>query len=178
MKNTVLPLMVLVALLGLRPAAQAPTGTLRITSPAFKTGELIPAKYSCDADKVNPPLVFSGAPAAAKSLVLIVDDPDVPKSLLPSGEFVHWLVWDMEPGSKGIAEADRAAATRGVNGTGQPGYYPMCPPDREHRYFFKIYALDRMLGAEKITTKAELLAAMQGHILDQAELMGRYPKKK
>jgi Raf kinase inhibitor-like YbhB/YbcL family protein len=167
-----------VVLLGAVAAAQTPSGTLRITSPAFKNGELIPSKYSCDADKVNPALTFSGVPASAKSLVLIVDDPDVPKTMIPSGEFVHWLVWDIAPTSKGIVEADKAAATMGLNGTGKPGYYPMCPPDREHRYFFKLYALDKMLGDAKITNKAELLAAMQGHMVSEAELMGRYPKKK
>jgi Raf kinase inhibitor-like YbhB/YbcL family protein len=178
MRKMMLLSMVTVALWGLHAAAQAPAGTLKITSPAFKNGELIPAKYSCDADKVNPALEFTGVPASAKSLVLIVDDPDVPKTMIPSGEFVHWLVWDMPPTQKGIAEADKAAATMGLNGTGKPGYFPMCPPDREHRYFFKLYALDNMLGGAKITNKAELLAAMQGHIVGQAELLGRYPKKK
>jgi len=169
---------IVIAALGLLVEAQTPGGTLSITSPDFKNGDLIPAKYSCDADKVNPALEFSGVPASAKSLVLIVDDPDVPKNLMPSGEFVHWLVWDMPPATKGIAEADKSASTMGLNGTGK-GYYPMCPPDREHRYFFKLYALDTMLGATKITNKADLLAAMQGHIVGQAELMGRYnrPKK-
>lgn len=178
MKKTVLLSIVIPALWCLPAAAQAPAGTLKITSSAFKSGELIPAKYSCDADKVNPALAFSGVPASAKSLALIVDDPDVPKTMIPSGEFVHWLVWDISPASKGIAEADKSAATMGLNGTGKPGYYPMCPPDREHRYFFKLYALDKMLSDAKITNKAELLAAMQGHIVGQAELTGRYPKKK
>ncbi len=171
-------LMVLVVVGGRHVPAQTPPGTLRITSPAFKSGDPIPAKYSCDADKVNPALEFSGVPASARSLVVIVDDPDVPKTMIPSGEFVHWLVWDIAPASKGIAEADKAAATMGLNGTGQPGYYAMCPPDREHRYFFKLYALDTMLGAVKVTSKAELLAAMQGHIVGQAELTGRYNRIK
>lgn len=165
----------LVGLLGLPAAAQTPAGTMKITSPAFKNGEPIPAKYSCDADKVNPALEFSGVPAPAKSLVLIIDDPDAP---VPSHEFVHWLLWDLAPTTKGIVEADKAAATMGLNGTGKPGYYPMCPPDREHRYFFRVYALDKMLGDAKIANKAELLAAMQGHILGQAELMGRYNRIK
>jgi Raf kinase inhibitor-like YbhB/YbcL family protein len=155
--------------------AQTPSGTMRITSPAFKNGAPIPSKYSCDADKVNPALEFGGVPAAAKSLALIVDDPDAP---VPSHEFVHWLLWDLAPITKGIAEADKAAPTMGLNGTGKPGYYPMCPPDREHRYFFRVYALDKMLGDAKISNKAELLAAMQGHILGQAELMGRYNRIK
>jgi Raf kinase inhibitor-like YbhB/YbcL family protein len=151
---------------------------MKIKSPAFADGGMIPAKHSCDGEKVNPALEFSGVPASAKALALIIDDPDVPKTLIPSGEFVHWLVWDMAPTSAGIGEADKAAATMGVNGTGKPGYYPMCPPDREHRYFFKLYALDKMLGDSKIANKADLLAAMQGHIVAQAQLMGRYPKKK
>jgi len=173
MRNAILLPVVLAFALSMRPVeAQAPGG-MKITSPAFKNGEPIPSKYSCDADKVNPALEFSGVPASAKSLVLIVDDPDVPKTMIPSGEFVHWLVWDMPPTTKAIAEADKAAATMGLNGTGR-GYYAMCPPDREHRYFFRLYALDSMLGAARITNKKELLEAMEGHIVGQAELMGRY----
>jgi Raf kinase inhibitor-like YbhB/YbcL family protein len=159
-------------------SAQTPAGTLKITSPAFANGAVIPTKYACDGDKVNPALVFGGVPSGAKSLALIIDDPDVPKSLIPSGEFVHWLVWDIAPNSKGIPEADPTAATKGLNGTGKPGYYPPCPPDREHRYFFRLYALDTMFGSVKITNKADLLAAMKGHIVGQAVLMGRYNKKK
>jgi Raf kinase inhibitor-like YbhB/YbcL family protein len=102
----------------------------------------------------------------------------VPKNLVPSGEFVHWLVWDIPATSKGIPEADPTAATKGLNGTGKPGYIPPCPPDREHRYFFRLYALDKMLGSAKIANKADLQAAMQGHIVGQAELMGRYNQKK
>jgi len=159
-------------------AAQAPGGTLKIASSAFSNGGVIPSKYACDGDKLNPALTFSGVPPAAKSLALIMDDPDVPKSLMPSGEFVHWIVWDISPASKGIPEADPTAATKGLSGTGKPGYVPPCPPDREHRYFFRLYALDTMLGTAKIANKADLLAAMKGHILAQAELMGRYNKKK
>ena len=170
-----LTVVAVMAMLGFVAAAQTPGGTMKITSPAFKNGELIPAKYSCDADKVNPALEFSGVPASAKSLALIVHDPDAP---VPGGEFVHWLVWDMAPTSKGIVEGDTSAATMGLNGTGRPGYYPMCPPDREHRYFFTVYALDTMLGAAKVANKAQLLAAMQGHIVGQAELMGRYNRIK
>jgi len=158
-------------------AAQTTSGALKITSPAFANGASIPIKYACDGDKLNPALVFSGVPGGAKSLALIIDDPDVPKTMIPSGEFVHWLVWDIPPASKGIPEADPTAAAKGLNGTGKPGYYPPCPPDREHRYFFKLYALDTMLGGAKITNKADLLAAMKGHIVAQAELMGKYKKK-
>ena len=176
--ETLLILVVAVGTLAIHTAAQTPAGTLRITSPAFANGATIPAKYSCDGDKVNPALVFSGVPANAKSLALIIDDPDVPKTMIPSGEFVHWLVWDIAPTSKGMPEADPAAATKGLNGTGKPGYYPMCPPDREHRYFFRLFALDKMLADAKIANKADLQAAMQGHIVGQAELMGTYNRKK
>jgi Raf kinase inhibitor-like YbhB/YbcL family protein len=178
MKNPVMLLAGTIALFAIGVAAQTPSGTLKLTSPAFTNRGVIPTKYACDGDKVNPALVFSGVPSSAKSLALVVDDPDVPKNLVPSGEFVHWLVWDIAPTSKGIPEADPAAATRGLNGTGKPGYYPLCPPDREHRYFFRLYALDKMLGGAKIASKADLQAAMKGHIVGQAELMGRYNKKK
>src|SRR5215510_10864749 len=113
-----------VAIVGLSAAyvaAQAPGGSMKITSPAFNEGGMIPAKHSCDGEKVNPALVFGGVPAGAKSLALIIDDPDVPKTLVPSGEFVHWIVWDIAPTSKGMPEADPTAATKGLNGTGKPG---------------------------------------------------------
>src|SRR5262245_51266356 len=96
-------ILLVVGLSAVYVAAQAP-GSMKITSPAITEGGMIPAKYSCDADKVNPPLVFSGVPAAAKSLALIIDDPDVPKTMIPSGEFVHWIVWDIAPTSKGLPE--------------------------------------------------------------------------
>jgi hypothetical protein len=178
MKNTLILLLPAVGLFAIGAAAQTAPGTLKLTSPAFANSGVIPTKYACDGDKVNPALVFSGVPSSAKSLAFVLDDPDVPKNLVPSGEFVHWIVWDIAPTSRGIPEADPTAATKGLNGTGKPGYYPPCPPDREHRYFFKLYALDKMLGGAKIASKADLLAAMQGHIVGQAELMGRYNKKK
>jgi Raf kinase inhibitor-like YbhB/YbcL family protein len=181
MKNTFKTLIVLVPAVGLLAigvAAQTASGTLKLTSPAFANGGVIPTKYACDGGKVNPALTFSGVPSSAKTLALIIDDPDVPKSLVPSGEFVHWIVWDIAPTSHGIPEADPTAATKGLNGTGKPGYYPPCPPDREHRYFFRLYALDTTLGGAKIANKADLQAAMRGHIVGQAELMARYNKKK
>jgi Raf kinase inhibitor-like YbhB/YbcL family protein len=178
MTNTVILLVGTIGLFAMGVAAQTPSGTLKLTSPAFANGGVIPTKYACDGDKVNPALMFSGVPSSAKSLALIIDDPDVPKNLMPSGEFVHWLVWDIAPTSRGIPEADPTAATKGLNGTGKPGYIAPCPPDREHRYFFRLYALDKMLGGAKIANKADLQSAMKGHIVGQAELMGRYNKKK
>jgi Raf kinase inhibitor-like YbhB/YbcL family protein len=148
--------------------------TLQITSPAFAANAAIPSKYTCDGQNINPPLTFAGIPAKTQSLVLIMDDPDVPKNLMPSGVFDHWLIWDLQADSKGVAEA-APESKRGLNGQGQ-GYTGPCPPDREHRYFFKLYALDTKLTA-KIGNKQDLESAMKGHILEQAELIGRYARK-
>jgi Raf kinase inhibitor-like YbhB/YbcL family protein len=149
--------------------------TLQVTSTAFSANGAIPSKYTCDGPGTNPPLAFTGIPAKTRSLVLIVDDPDVPKNLMPSGVFDHWLIWDLAADSKGVAEG-APEAKRGLNGMGQQGYMGPCPPDREHRYFFKLYALDTKLTA-RIANKQDLESAMKGHILEQAELVGRYARK-
>ena len=150
--------------------------TLQITSSAFAANGSIPSKYTCQGAGVNPELTFSGVPAKAQSLVLIMDDPDVPKNLMPSGVFDHWLIWDLPATSKGLAEA-APESKKGINGMGQAGYIGPCPPDREHRYFFKLYALDTTLPGAKIANKKDLETAMQGHIVEQAELIGRYEKQ-
>jgi Raf kinase inhibitor-like YbhB/YbcL family protein len=147
--------------------------SLQITSSAFPPNGPIPSKYTCDGQSVTPPLAFSSVPARTQSLVLIVDDPDVPKSLMPSGVFDHWLVWDLPGDSKGLAEG---AGKSGINGTGQQGYIGPCPPDREHRYFFKLYALDTKITGAKIANKTDLEKAMEGHIIEKAELVGRYER--
>jgi Raf kinase inhibitor-like YbhB/YbcL family protein len=151
---------------------------LELSTPAFKQGEKIPSKYTCDAQGggVNPALNFSGVPANAKQLVLTMHDPDVPKNLRPDGNFDHWLVWDIAPTNKGIAEG--AGTNMGMNGTGKPGYTGPCPPDREHRYFFRLYAVDMPLTGKTFKDRAALEDAIKGHILAQSELMGRYEKIK
>jgi Raf kinase inhibitor-like YbhB/YbcL family protein len=151
---------------------------LELTSPAFKQGEKIPSKYTCDAQGggVNPALNFGGVPANTKQLVLTMHDPDVPKNLRPDGNFDHWLVWDIAPTSNGIAEG--AGAKIGINATGKAGYIGPCPPDREHRYFFRLYALDVPMIGKTFKDRAELDAAIKGHIVAQSELMGRYEKIK
>jgi Raf kinase inhibitor-like YbhB/YbcL family protein len=168
--------LILTAIAVLTVSAVASAQTFTISSPEFKAGGTIPSKFTCDASRTapNPALEFSGAPAKAQSLVLIMDDPDVPKTMIPSGEFVHWLLWDLAPNSKGIAEG---AGTGGINGMGRPGYMGPCPPDKSHRYFFKLYALDTKI-TDPIKTKAELMKAMEGHILAQAELMANYERVK
>jgi Raf kinase inhibitor-like YbhB/YbcL family protein len=155
--------------------AQA-ASALELSTPAFKQGEKIPSKYTCDAAGMNPALTFSGVPANTKQLVLTMHDPDVPKTLMPSGNFDHWMVWDIAPTSKGIAEG--AGSSMGMNGTGKAGYIGPCPPDREHRYFFRLYAVDIALAGQTFKDRAALEEAIKGHILAQSELMGRYEKIK
>ena len=99
-------------------------------------------------------------------------DPDVPKNLMPSGNFDHWMLWDIAPASKGIAEG--AGSSMGMNGTGKAGYIGPCPPDREHRYFFKLYTLDTTLDLPSAATKVQVEGAMKGHILAEGQLMGSY----
>lgn len=175
MKITLLVSTLASVALGASLAAQS---GLQISSTAFPANGTIPQKYACDGERLNPPLAFSGVPAKAQSLVLIMDDPDVPKTLVPSGVFDHWLVWDLPTTSKGFAEGDKSAGTTGLNGMGKPGYVAPCPPDKEHRYFFKLYALDTKLTGAKIANKADLEAAMKGHIVGQAELIGKYNQQK
>jgi Raf kinase inhibitor-like YbhB/YbcL family protein len=147
-----------------------------VKSSAFAAGGSIPSKYTCDVQNPpNPPLEFSGVPKNAKSLVLIMYDPDVPKNLMPTGVFDHWLVWDLAPDSKGIKEGDSA---QGLNGMGKAGYVGPCPPDREHRYFFHVYALDIKLDNATIANRKDLEDSMKGHVIDEGELMGKYEKMK
>ena len=155
--------------------AQA-ASALDLSTPAFKQGEKIPSKYTCDAAGMNPALNFGGVPANTKQLVLTLHDPDVPKTLMPSGNFDHWMVWDIAPTSKGIAEG--AGSSMGMNGAGKAGYIGPCPPDREHRYFFRLYAVDIPLAGKMFKDRAALEEAIKGHVLAQSELMGRYQKIK
>jgi Raf kinase inhibitor-like YbhB/YbcL family protein len=151
---------------------------LKISSPAFADKGQMPAKYSCDGEGVNPPLTFSNVPPGTQSLALIVEDPDIPaqfKAQIPSGVFDHWMIWDIAADSKGFAEGGE---TRGINAAGQPGFFPACPPDKAHRYFFKLFALDKRLAGIDIKNKAALQAAMAGHVLQQAEMVGIYGPSK
>lgn len=151
---------------------------MKLTSPAFSHGKIIPSLYTCEGKNISPPLHISDVPSQAKSLVLICDDPDVPKRLRPDGIFDHWVLFNIPPTIHTIEENRPPPGIHGKNTNNQNSYYGPCPPDREHRYFFKLYALDRMLSLKEGATKPEVEAAMQGHIIAQAELMGRYEKGK
>lgn len=150
---------------------------MELTSTAFSDCTAIPARFTCDGEKVSPQLTWTGVPAGTQSLVLVVEDPDVPRNLRPDGLFVHWLVWNIPPSVTTIAENSQPAGVPGLNSAGQIGYVPPCPPHGVHRYYFRIYALDAELTLPSAATKGELLQAMDGHVLDQGELMGRYEKK-
>ncbi len=153
---------------------------MKITSSVFENNQSIPSKYTCDGESINPPLQFSEVASNAKSLVLLMDDPDVPKNLKPDGVFDHWVVYNMPPDTKEITENSTPPGVQGLNGAGQNKYTGPCPPDREHRYFFKLYALDTLLdftSAEK-PDKKTIEQKMKGHILDQTELIGLYDRTK
>ena len=154
---------------------------LTLTSPAFGPNGAIPKKHTCEGDDVSPALAWSGVPAKAKSLALIVDDPDAPDPKAPKTTWVHWVVYDIPPTQSGLPEgAGRsplpAGARDGVNDWKRPGYGGPCPPVGRHRYFHKLYALDTELGDLKNPTKATIENAMQGHVLEKAELVGTYQK--
>ncbi|MBU4480339.1 YbhB/YbcL family Raf kinase inhibitor-like protein [Patescibacteria group bacterium] len=145
---------------------------LQITSSAFQDNQTIPVKYTCDvAENTNPPLKISGITEGAKSLVLIMDDPDA-----PAGIWDHWVKFNIPvSGSEfNIEEGIEPVGISGVGTSGNSGYSGPCPPDREHRYFFKVYSLDEMLDLSEGATKNEIEKAMEGHILQQGELVGLY----
>ncbi len=141
-----------------------------LTSSAFGEGESIPRKYTCDGEDLSPPLGWSGVPGEAKSLALIVDDPDA-----PGGTFVHWVLFDLSVDVKELPEGIKGVGVEGVNDFRRRGYSGPCPPRGSgHRYFFKIYALDGKLNLAAGASKRDVERAMLGHILAQGQLTGRY----
>ena len=152
---------------------------LKITSPAFTDGGEIPRKYTCEGEDVSPPLAFSGVPDGAASLVLVVDDPDAPDPKAPKMTYVHWVLFDLPPDTTEIIEDMVAlpnATKSGLNDWKRTGYGGPCPPIGRHRYFFKLYALDTRLEGLSAATKADVVAAMQGHVLAEAQIVGTYQK--
>jgi Raf kinase inhibitor-like YbhB/YbcL family protein len=157
--------------------------SMSITSSSFPNNGAIPPRHTCDGHDVSPELFWSGVPAGAKSLVLILDDPDAPDPAAPKRTWVHWVLYNIPPSaaglSEGVATAELPAGTReGVNDWHRTGYGGPCPPVGNHRYFHKLYALDTILPDLNRPTKAELEKAMHDHIIGQSELIGRYQKQK
>lgn len=150
---------------------------MNITSPVFDQTELIPSLYTCDGEDISPPLQFSNVPPGAKSLVLIMEDPDVPKTLRADGRWDHWVVCNIPPTTTEIPEGEEPSGVPGAGTSGSTHYQGPCPPDREHRYFFKLYALDVILNLSTGVSKKDVEQAMRGHILAQAELVGRYERQ-
>jgi len=153
---------------------------LTLTSSAFTHGQAIPREYTCDGDDVSPPLGWEGVPGGAKSLALIVDDPDAPDPAAPKMTWVHWVLYNL-PASvtalpPGVRQAD-LPAREGVNDWKRTGYGGPCPPIGRHRYFHKLYALDAPLPDLGTPTKAALEKAMAGHVLASAELVGTYQRR-
>ena len=150
---------------------------LQIKSSVFEHNEMIPKKYTCDGEDISPPLSWDGVPEGAKSLALISDDPDA-----PMGTWVHWVLYDLLSSVKELEEnfpKDKTlsnGAKQGITDFKRIGYGGPCPPSGTHRYFFKLYALDKKVNLEPGVTKKQLLQAMEGHILAQAELMGKYKR--
>jgi Raf kinase inhibitor-like YbhB/YbcL family protein len=153
--------------------------SMKLESPAFTHMGAMPAKYSCEGDDLAPALLWHGLPPGTKSLALIVDDPDAPDPKAPKMTWVHWVLFNIPPDTAGLPEGKPlpTGAVVGTNDWKRANYGGPCPPIGRHRYFHKLYALDTSL-ALKQPTKAELEAAMQGHILAKAELVGTYEKHK
>jgi len=154
---------------------------LTLTSSAFAHEQEIPKRYTCEGNDYSPPLQWSGIPAGAQSLALIVDDPDAPDPKAPKRTWVHWVLYNLPLSSSGLDEAVKPShlpdtTLEGSNDWRRTGYGGPCPPIGRHRYFFKLYALDTRLPDLHQATKDTLLQAMEGHILEKTELMGTYEK--
>jgi Raf kinase inhibitor-like YbhB/YbcL family protein len=153
--------------------------SLVVTSPAFEKEGSIPARYTCDGEDVSPPLEWTGGPMGTESYALIMDDPDA-----PGGTWVHWVAWNIkgtklpeDAGNEAMADTPLEHVRHGTNSWDRIGYGGPCPPSGTHRYYFKVYALDRELGLGPEATKQALVAAIEGHTLDRGELMGTYARQ-
>lgn len=144
---------------------------MRLTSTAFTEGRMIPSKYTCDGENLIPPLAFEDVPSSAATLALIMDDPDA-----PGGTFDHWLVWNMPVTLRSITEGQPPSGVAGQNSTRRKGWTGPCPPDRQHRYFFTLFALDGRIDLPEGSGRSDLERAMKDHILEKARLMGVYDR--
>ena len=155
--------------------------TLTLKSSAFDNGGEIPSRYTCEGEDVSPPLVWTGVPETARSLVLIVDDPDAPDPKAPKMIWVHWVLYNIPPDVSGLPEGIvpenlPSGMVEGLNDWNRIGYGGPCPPIGRHRYFHKLYALDTVLDRMNTPTRVKVEAAMKGHVIAQTELMGTYQK--
>ena len=157
---------------------QKQDGEIQVLSTAFEEGGMIPPQYTCDGQDISPPLSWQSIPEGTRSIALIADDPDA-----PMGTFVHWVLYDLPADVRELQENVPDAKTlsngakQGANGFGRIGYGGPCPPSGTHRYFFKIYALDTATNLLPGQKKAQLLRAMEGHILAQGQIMGKYQRR-
>jgi len=150
------------------------SNNMKISSPAFENNGNIPAKYTCDGEGINPPLAISDVPESAKSLALIMDDPDAPIA----GGFVHWVAFNLDPVTSEIKENSKPlGGIEGMNSSGKTGYTPPCPPSGIHHYQFKFYALDAILDLTSSAKREDVEKAMEGHILDKALVVGLYQRQ-
>ncbi|HEX8796475.1 MAG TPA: YbhB/YbcL family Raf kinase inhibitor-like protein [Polyangiaceae bacterium] len=158
-------------------ASRGETKRLTLTSSDFTNGEGLPPQFTCDGPGSSPALSWSNVPPGAQSLVVVVRDPEA-----PSGEFVHWIVYDLPANTAGLSQGAAskgglpAGAVEGTNGRGSKGWTPPCPPKGAHHYHFELYALDKQLPQMTTPTEPALLAAMRGHVLDRADLVATYEK--
>jgi Raf kinase inhibitor-like YbhB/YbcL family protein len=162
-----------VILLAVIASFAAEGAQMKITSSAFQEGGNIPSKFTCEGSDTSLPLQITGVPSEAKGLVLIVDDPDA-----PGGVFTHWLIWNIPPQTNSVAEGSAPKGVQGTNDFGKSGYRGPCPPPGTHRYSFKIFALDRELELRSGAKRAQVDAAMKGHVIARGELVGRYARRK
>ena len=144
---------------------------MKLTSEVFSNNGMIPSEYTCDGTDISPQLSVSDVPKTAKTLALIMDDPDA-----PMGTFVHWVVWNISPDKSTIAKGEDLKEPQGTTGFGKRGYGGPCPPGGTHRYFFKLYALDTLLDLEPGSPKSALEKVMANHIIEQVELVGKYSR--
>ena len=151
---------------------------IKLTSSAFENGGMIPARYTCDGENISPPLEWDGVPDGTKSIAIICDDPDA-----PGGMWVHWVLFDLPASTKELEEnidddETLTCGTRqGITDFGGVGYGGPCPPSGTHRYYFKLYALDKKLDVVSLLDKEHLLKEMAGHILSEGKLMGKYKRR-
>ncbi len=178
--NGILGMVLIVLGLGALPVsgyAEGTSGKLEVRSSAFGEGSSIPSDFTCDGADMSPSIAWSGVPSKAQSLAVIVDDPDA-----PSGNWVHWLLYDLSPALTRLPAGIPVASVipdggfQGRSDFGKAGYSGPCPPEGTHRYFFKVFAIDRILHLEPGVTKKEFLAAMQGHIVAEGSMMGTYER--